>query len=184
MHILIVSSLFPPDIAPTAKYVKLLAGNLSKTHKVSVLHFGHLPEKIENVSFASVEKGRSVLTRIFIMCRALIKKSKQADVVLLQNGPSIELPALLAGLFLRRKTIYMISDQAAHVRTKQHPFKKIIQRLVQKICMQTIHIDDLQSLLQPMVHPLEDIPEQTLHEHKEIWQDHRAQLEASCATIV
>lgn len=184
MHILIVSSLFPPDIAPTAKYVKLLAGNLSKPHKVSVLHFGHLPEQIKHVSCTSVSKGRSVLTRSFIMCRALIKESRQADVVLLQNGPSVELPALLAGLFLRRKTIYMISDQSAHARTKQHAFKKIIQQLVQKICMQTIYIDDLRPLLQPIMHPLEDIPEQTLHEHKEIWQAHSAQLEALFMTIV
>ena len=72
MRILLITPLYPPDIAGTAPYVKELAERLASAHTVTILTYGHIPELVPNVIIHTVEKSSLLPLRIIRFCIKLI----------------------------------------------------------------------------------------------------------------
>jgi hypothetical protein len=109
MRILILSSLFPPDPGDTAHYVKELAKRLSE-HSVTLLHYGNLPEIVPTVKVVSISKRLPVVVRLFSYTKSLFAHSAQADVIIVNNAPGTELPALLISFLTKKPFVVCVSD--------------------------------------------------------------------------
>lgn len=111
MRILLITPLYPPDIAGTAPYVKELAKRLASSHTVTILTYGHIPETVPNVTIYTVEKSSLLPLRIFRFCIKLISLSRHTDVIYTQNGPSVELPLFILSFFSSTPRIMRIGDE-------------------------------------------------------------------------
>jgi hypothetical protein len=120
MKIVIISPLFPPDIAPLAVYVKELAQRLSATDVITVLAYTHIPEKIPGVRILAIGKEAPLFVRLFRFFIALMRELRHADIAFIQNGPSVEAPMLLASLFSHTKFIVRIGDAVGLTNTLHH----------------------------------------------------------------
>ena len=109
MRILILSSLFPPDPGDTAHYVKELVKRLNE-HSVTLLHYGNLPETVPNVKVVSISKRLPVFVRLFSYTKSLLIHSAQADVIIVNNAPGTELPALLISFLTKKPFVICVSD--------------------------------------------------------------------------
>jgi len=109
MRILIATSFFPPDVEEPAPYVKELAARLMQAgHRVEVVLYGCLPERVEGVSLCAIDKRAPLAMRLVRYTRALIRAMRKADCCIIENGPSVELPLLVALLFVR--TPYVVHE--------------------------------------------------------------------------
>ncbi len=113
MKILILTPLFPPDTGDPSTYVKELSERLAPDHSVTVLLYGHLPEAVPGVTLRAVDKRAPLLNRLTAFTFSLLKEVRGVDVVLINNGPSTELPFLLVSPFVRTKSILIESDPLA-----------------------------------------------------------------------
>jgi hypothetical protein len=103
MRILIITPLYPPDIKEPAPYVKELATRLERDHSVTILAYNHIPEKIQGVRIVTIEKSSNILIRLIRFAISLRFLLQTTDVLYVQNGPSVELPTLLAVSTLRKQ---------------------------------------------------------------------------------
>lgn len=113
MKILIATPLYPPDIAPSAQYVKELASRLKDNHSVTILAYNHIPEEIPGVRIIAIEKNQPLFIRLFHYVLSLYKEAKVSDCVYVQNGPSIEFPLILVTPFLHIPFFLRLGDETA-----------------------------------------------------------------------
>lgn len=132
MRILIVTSLFPPDIAGTAPYVKELASRLKDANKVTVLAYNHIPEKIDGVQIVSIEKQDPLLWRLFGYTRALLKLARSVDIIYVQNGAPAELPAVIVSFFYPQKLFFRLGDENALCHAKESILHRSLLSLILK----------------------------------------------------
>ncbi len=116
MRILIVTPLYPPEVADAAVYAKELALRLSKNHKVTVIAYTHLPEEVRGVSIVTIDKRKQRFARLRAFRKAFIHAVKNTDAVLAINGASVELPLLFTFFPRSVPLIFCIADVAAHLR--------------------------------------------------------------------
>lgn len=173
MKILILAPLFPPDTTASARYTKELASRLS-LESVTVLLYGHLPERVQGVSQVCVDKRQSVVGRAYDFFVKLVHEIKRADWILIQNGPSVELPTLLASLFFKKPMILMTTDEPALVRTKSNWFTNVVHFLLRRRCAHLLCSGDGNAWPgpKPIIHPLEPYPEMTMKIFANEWKDH------------
>ena len=112
MQLLLLAPLFPPDTGDPAEYTKELCMRL-QGHGVTALIYGHLPEAVLGAKIVAVDKRQWLPKRLFSYTLALYKHVRTADVVIVNNAPSTELPLLLVSLFLPVKIILCESDMLA-----------------------------------------------------------------------
>ena len=172
MNVLIVSPLFPPDASLSARYTKELGVRLSQSNQVSILHFGVLPESIKNVSFTSISKKSSLWLRAIKMTYVMYRASKDADVILLQNGPSVELPTLLISYLRKKKIICFYSDAKSKQRVTTSRWQRKVHVMLSKRCSECIAISNIADYVSPMIHPLKEAPESELRAFEESWSQH------------
>lgn len=177
MKILIVTPLFPPDTAPSAVYTKELARRLSSEHQVTVLLYGHLPESIPNVTLVSVDKRRAASWRLWSFMWELQKESSLADIILVQNGPSVELPCLFTLRFRSQPVILVESDQPALQRTNAKPYYKNTHQLLRARVSSIYSATKPWPNEKPLIHPLKPYPEKEMVIWEKSWKQHLQQLE-------
>lgn len=178
MRILIVTPLFPPDTAPSAQYTKELARRLSSRHEVTILLYGHLPEYIPNVKLVSVDKRRIAPLRIFSFMRELQTSNWLNDIILIQNGPSVELPAQFTLTYTKTPVIYMESDKLALGRSTKNPTYLNIHRQLRKRANAIYGHQNPWPNTKPIIHPLKPYPEKAFRAWEKSWERHLHQIEA------
>lgn len=173
MKVTIVSPLFPPDVAESAVYVKELATRLSKLHEVEVLTYGHLPEAVTGVSVHAVDKRTPVLFRLLSFTRALMKALRTSDALIIQNGPSVELPLVIARWFSRTPYVFYISDESAHSYAHRRALRKTLQTTA---CAHACTTLRGLPLPRPEKLPFREIPQNIIEAYEASWADHIEKL--------
>ena len=168
MKLLILAPLFPPDVGAGAGYAKRLSLLLAKQgHALTCLHYGELPETVPGVQFVSIKKDRSSLVRVGTFLIALLTL-RQADAFLVLNGQSVELPIILARVFLKGKIIYLTHDPEA---AKQPGLLKSFLR--KQLLCQSLQIQVPETLLHPpLIHPLKPTAPETQTAYQTAWEEH------------
>lgn len=139
MKIVIATPLYPPDVAPSAQYVKELAKRLTaEKHSVIIIAYAHIPEKIPGAQIIAINKNRPMPLRVLAYFFALWRAARAADIIYAQNGPSVELPIALISLATRIPIVLGISDKNAHKRTCENMMQKFINNFVIKRARKTI----------------------------------------------
>lgn len=122
MKILILSPLFPPDTGTPAAYVKELASRLH--HKdISLLIYGYLPESISTVPIQSIDKRQLLPVRLFQFTRTLLRESRDIKHLIINNAPSVELPALLVSFVRPLHITLLLSDPVAKKASERGLYK-------------------------------------------------------------
>lgn len=169
MRVLIVTPLYPPEVADAAVYTKELARRLSKDHTVTVVAYTHLPEEVSGVSVVTIDKRQLRLARLRAFRRAFVHAVQNTDVVLAINGTSIELPLLLTHLPKSVRLVFCIADATAHARAG------LIERLA------LMRADTVVRELpprRPEIIPLEPEPTEALAVYEASWTTHLHTLES------
>ena len=168
MKVLIVTPLYPPEVADAAAYTKELARRISKDHEVTVVAYAHLPEKVPDVSVVTIDKRQPRLARLRAFRKELARAVKHTDVVLAINGASVELPLLLTHLSKSVRLIFCIADATAHARAG------FIERLM--LARADAVVRELPPH-RPEILPLESEPTEALAAYESAWTTHLYRLE-------
>ena len=174
MNVVMLTPLFPPDTSNSARYVKLLAAKL-EIASLTLIAYGRLPESVPGVQITNIDKSGSKLSTIYHCIQSLI--SLKPTTLIVHNGPSTELPALLY-LILRPTTnlMYIESDSQAALDTKNILFT-LIRKNIKKRARTTITLpQDTSSYL-----PEEKLPFSQTDEHRELsykdwWEKHLKEI--------
>lgn len=135
MRILIVTPHFPPDTTPSANYVGELAERLASTHQITILLFGDTSVIVPGVKIITINQHRPVLFRTWSFMVRLRSQAILNDLVLIQNGPAIEMPIYFTLSQTKTSLIMLESDQASLDQTNQHPRWREIHRRLKKIAL-------------------------------------------------
>lgn len=190
MRILLVTPLYPPDIADPAPYVKELAARLARSHSVTILAYNHLPEKIAGVDIVTVEKSKPLPMRLFKMFAATFRLGRKCDVLYVQNGPSTELPVALVTLLIRKPYILRLGDEAALSFAEDHFLYRFVQRIaILRARKSVVHAMELQQKVarmygsalpaflerppkRPEILPFHNRPNAAIGDHERAWKAH------------
>lgn len=174
MKVLILTPLFPPDIGDPATYVKELATRMTM-HETSLLIYGHLPEAVSGVGITAIDKRQWLPKRLVAYTIALFNLSKKADLIIINNAPSTELPALFVSFFVSKKMILCESDSLAIIAV-QGGFYKIIHSLLKRRCNTIIVLPYEGLYKKPEVLPFSTTDEKTLATREAWWNNHLKEL--------
>jgi hypothetical protein len=187
MRILLVTPLYPPDIAELAPYTKELATRLSATHTVEILTYGHIPEAIPGVTITSVEKSSILPLRLLRFFLALYRRARGVDVVYTQNGPSVELPVLLLSYISKTPLYLRIGDRTAVKNSETHfLFKRLLARTASRARAVVIHNANAQYGVpvqyipqpdtRPEILPFSPYPKEAFAHFEDSWKTHVTHL--------
>ena len=171
MKILILSPLYPPDIAIPAPYVKELAKRLKDTHEVTILTYGRIPETIDGVKIHAVDKRLPLLSRLKAYKEKLETLEKNVDVLYLENGASVELPALSA----KKPIVFHIGDPKAYEQAQKNTPHKILHDLVRNRARTVFATSPLPK---PEILPFQNIGEAEKAQYEESWKEHLEEIES------
>lgn len=174
MRIILATPLYPPDVARPAPYVKELSKRLKEKHQVTIVAYGHLPEKVPGVRIVAVSKSRPLPMRLIAYTIALWRAARGADLIYAQNGTSVELPAGLVALFAGRPLVMCLGDTSAHERaTKSNYLKKIEHFALNRARAVVTNLPPQR----PEILPFEPMPETQLQAYEKSWGVHVETLE-------
>ncbi|MDA8597033.1 hypothetical protein N9L26_01710 [Candidatus Pacebacteria bacterium] len=171
-RILLVSALFPPDIAVPAPYLKELAARLSKEYEVTILTYGSHPETVAATDIETVSKDQPAWWRILAFTLKLRRLAHATDYILLNNGPATELPAYLMGKKHRHKLYFLITDH----KVEYTGWRKRIHRAISSQARKVLTITP--PLSRPEIHPYRTTDAAAHSEYELSWKKHLAFLAA------
>ncbi len=168
MRVLIVTPLYPPEVADAATYTKELARRLSRVHEITVIAYAHLPEEVRGISVVTIDKRQPRLARLRAFRKAFVRSVKNADVVLAINGASVELPLLLTPFPKSVRLIFCITDATAHARAG------LIERLASARADAVVREFPPR---RPEILPLEPEPTEAFATYEASWVEHISTIE-------
>lgn len=174
MRIVLATPLYPPDTAEPAPYIKELARRLSKKHEVVIVAYGRLPETVEGVRIVTVDKRQPLPIRLARYLFALLSNVRDSDVVLFENGPSVELPVALIERLVRTPFVFHIGDRRAYERSQKSFLLRTLTSLASSGATSTLR--DLPAT-RPEILPFREAPTKDLQDHERSWEGHLTLLE-------
>jgi len=174
MKILIATALFPPDVAPVAVYTKELAQRLATTHEVHILAYGRFPEQVPGVAITTVSKRHPLPTRLVLFLIALMRHARHADRIVIENGASVELPALFAALLTQKPYILHRGDRTVPTSRMRVLIERVAQRYARRIIINL-------PTPRPERLPFAALTEETETSYERSWQAHIRELEDALA---
>ena len=107
MNILITTGIFPPDVGGPAKFVPLVANNLSKNHILKVITLSEVTNIVDEFDYRvlRIKRKQNKLFRFLKTVILIIKEGRKVNVIFV-NGLWLEV--YIAYLFLRKNTIYFV----------------------------------------------------------------------------
>jgi hypothetical protein len=168
MRILIVTALFPPDVAAPAPYVKELTSRLSAHHSVTVLTYGFITESVA----VTVAKDQPAYRRLSQLYRALWSLAHDADVVLVNNAPSTELPAWAATWYVNSRWLLITSDPKIVYRGWRGWLHRLACTRLQKTAL-------VPPPPRPEHHPFDPPSEAAWQRYEASWQQHVSELQTT-----
>ena len=175
MKIVLATPLYPPDVYEPAPYVKELARRLAKSHEVTIVAYGRLPEQVPGVRIVPIRKERPLPFRLLSFTRTLLRETHRADILYVVNGASVELPLLLVFPFVRAPVFLAFADRAAHACAPQRFSTRVIERFAARRAKNVV--TELPPE-RPEILPLEEVPTEALRAYEEAWRAHIATLES------
>ena len=107
MNILITTGIFPPDVGGPAKFVPLIADNLSKNHSLNVITLSEETNSVDEFDYGifRIKRNQNKIFRFLKTVMLIIRKGRNVNIIFI-NGLWLEV--YIANLFLRKETIRKI----------------------------------------------------------------------------
>jgi hypothetical protein len=176
MNILLLTALFPPDVSQPSAYAKKLATVLAadQNNQVQVLHYGELPEQVPGATIHSIKKDAPKLKRIWSYTQRLMELRTSNDVLIILNGPSVEIPFLLLAPILHRKKIICIKNDSGAA--KKSPWLSLVVHFAHEVVTPGTNLSNV-----PLRHPLDEAAtEHVWQQYQQSWKDHCDEIIALC----
>lgn len=174
MKIVIATPLYPPEVGDPAPYVKELTKRLVENNEVIIVLYGHLPEKVFGASFVSVEKRHPLPLRLFRFTIALFRAAQKADMLYVENGASVELPAGIVALLTGKPLILHIGDNAAYNKSA----KSLLLKSIHGFARRRAHkIVSAVPKTRPEILPFTPRPDAEFDAYERSWSTHVHDLE-------
>ncbi len=119
MKIVLVTSLYPPEIDRRAAYVKELAERLSASHTVTLIAYASTSEPVPGVRLITISKRRWLPVRLMKCLFTLFAQARGADVLLVEHSVAALLPAIVMRAFTRIPVVVNYSVGEAWERATQ-----------------------------------------------------------------
>lgn len=172
MKIVLATPLYPPEVAGPARYAKELATRLAKHHIVVVITYTPFPEDAPNVRSISIGKKQSLLIRLTAFARTLRRECADAGLIYAINGPSVELPILVA--LLRTPVAYAEADPLGTAHADQNAVLGFLMRRMRRKATKTLVSFPPE---RPEIIPIDPVPTEALAAYEKAWEDHMRALE-------
>jgi hypothetical protein len=173
MKIALISALYPPDIAPSALYIKELAIRLKTHNSVSIGTYGYIPERIESVEILYTSKNRPIFFRLFFFTKLLLQMCAHNELFYVENGASVELPLFLASRIRKIPYIVHRGDLSAHEFAQKKILLRSLERFIEK---ESIAVITSNPLSRPETLPFETPSDTAMYE--ESWRAHLKEINA------
>lgn len=178
MKIVLATALYPPDIAEPASYVKTLAKHLTASHTVTIVTYGHIPEKIPGVRIIATAKSYVLPVRLLLYTISLFRAGREADLLYMQNGASVELPVAIVSIFTRIPVFIRFGDTSAHVWAQKHFLRRLVENFVSK---KGYSVTAPNPLARPEILPFDEYPAKEFQNYENSWKEHLVALENTFA---
>ena len=178
MKILIVTPLFPPDTGAPAPYTKQLLKHLNESgYSITLITYGKLPENAPYEKIIVLNKRWPKLFLLLASVFYVLREAKDNERIIVNNGPSSELPVLLASMFVFSPIILCLSDPIAKIRTRTG-FYSLIHRLLTKRSAKIVDLPDEKKYLKPEKLPFnnESDRQKIIKEQTMWWREHISNL--------
>ena len=176
MKTLILSPLFPPDVGDPADYVKELASRLPSVD-TTLLVYGYLPETVVGVTIKTVDKRQLLLFRLTSYTVSLFKASKNAELIIINNAPSTELPALIVSLFYTKPMLLCTSDPLA-AKVSGRGLYGFVHMLLRRRCKKVISLPTDQRYKKAEVLPFATFDDAREVAREVWWQKHLLDIQS------
>jgi hypothetical protein len=149
--------------------VRTLAERLREHHTVTVVTYGRLPVEIAGVTIVAIDKRAPLLTRLYRYLRAFMQSARDAELVLVMNGASTELPFILASYLVKTKAFFVVGDVAAHEWVQTTILRKFLESTsmlrAKKVVLEVPNP-------RPEILPLDEYPVGALRAYEHDWETH------------
>ncbi len=178
MRFTIISPLFPPDTAPPALYTKVLLSKLtSTTNSVTGVVYGHIPESVREATIIPVAKRMNVSGRLLQMFKTIRSTVSTTDMYIVCNGPSVEVPFLIAQLITSKPYIFIVNDIQAERTSSQSWWKHTLMVRLKKNAVRTFTIaETITPYCPPEIHPLLPHPTEAVEKFTSLWEIHSKEI--------
>ncbi len=124
MKIVVATPIYPPEIGGPATYTKELCERLHVSHQITVVAYTNTRESFPGTQLISVHKNSPLPRRLFKYFIALLKATRDADVLYVQNAMAAGLPAAFVSLIRRVPFVLKFVGDEAWERATQHRLTK------------------------------------------------------------
>lgn len=124
MKIVLATPIYPPEIGGPATYTKELAERLHEKHDLTIVAYTDVREPFPGTRLVPISKRRPLPIRLIKFFLAVLRESREADVVYVQNAMAAGLPVALASTFLRKPFVLKFVGDEAWERATQHKLTK------------------------------------------------------------
>lgn len=181
MKLVVATPLYPPDVGGAACYAKELVTRLATHHQVTLVTYGHIPENVEGVRVVAVDRARPLPLRLLAYTLTLLTATRGADALYVENGPSVELPALVASYLMRIPSIFHHGDEgAAKASAASGGLRGHLFRAMRKRAVATI---DRNPLTRPEILPFSPYPEEAFKVYEGSWSHHLEEIESALTHV-
>lgn len=122
MKIIVATPIYPPEIGGPATYTKELCERLSGLHDITVVTYTNSAEASHGTRLVPVGKGRPLPVRLILFFIKLLRASKGADVIYVQNAMAAGLPVTLVHILTGIPFVLKFVGDEAWERATQHKF--------------------------------------------------------------
>jgi len=105
MKVLLITSIFPPEIGGPATYTFQLAKSLSANHKLSVITFSEKANKELNIPVYKISQKGNSPSRQWRLFKKIISLRNQFDIIFSQDALVVGFASMLAGKILKKPVI-------------------------------------------------------------------------------
>ena len=132
MKILIATPIYPPEIGGPATYVKELCEKLHKKYDITIVAYTDVRNPFPGTRLVSVSKRRPLPVRLSKFFLAILKESKDIDLIYVQNAMAAGLPVALASIIRRKPFILkFVGDEAWERATQLRKTDKKLEEFLQ-----------------------------------------------------
>lgn len=132
MKIIIATPIYPPEIGGPATYTKELCGRLASTYDITVITYTNSADAFPNTRLIPVGKGRPLPIRLAVFFKKLLRVSKGAQIIYVQNAMAAGLPVVLVSLLTGIPFILkFVGDEAWERATQRRRTSKRLEEFME-----------------------------------------------------
>ncbi len=133
MRIIIATPIYPPEIGGPATYTKELCERIAGAHDITVITYTNSADAFPHTHLIPVGKGRPLPVRLAVFFVKLLRASKSADIIYVQNAMAAGLPVALVHVLTGIPFVLkFVGDEAWERATQEQRTTKRLEEFMEK----------------------------------------------------